>query len=415
MRKAALSRSRYRPGEAGRHHDSNRQLLGTWVDEASGGNGEIGGGPRWGLQKGEQEEGMSITRQERDRWAAVLERDSSCDGTFYYAVRTTGIFCRPSCPARRPNREHITYFETPSAAEDAGFRPCKRCRPTSPAASRSEAAVRHAQRYLDEHLEERVSLRDLAREVELSPHHLHRTFKRLVGLTPKAYQDAKRMERLKSELQRGATVSRATFEVGFGSSRALYEKADSGLGMTPGQYRRGGRGVTIRYTARETRFGTVLMAATERGICAVDLGDCVEDLLEALRADFPEATFRTDDASLTPWMDEITTQLDGADTGPGAATQLPTDLKGTEFQLRVWRALQEIPFGTTRSYGQVARAIGRPTAARAVAGACARNRTALLVPCHRVVRADGDTGGFRWGPELKKRLLERERQLSRNR
>lgn len=271
-------------------------------------------------------------------------------------------------------------------------------------ASAAEDAVPRARRFLEDHLDEEVTLERLAGEVGVSPFHLQRTFKRVVGLSPKAYQDAKRLERMKARLRAGDTVSRATFEAGFGSSRAVYEKADSGLGMTPGAYRRGGEGMTIRHQVGGTEFGDLIVAATERGICFVSLGESEGGLIEALRREYPRAALRPADGALASWVQAIRDHLAGRRPG----LDLPTDLTGTEFQRRVWRALQEIPYGETRSYKEVAGSIGRPTAARAVARACATNPVPLVVPCHRVVRSSGELGGYGLGVELKERLLERE-------
>jgi AraC family transcriptional regulator of adaptative response/methylated-DNA-[protein]-cysteine methyltransferase len=340
-----------------------------------------------------------------EAWAAVMARDRSYDGVFVYAVQTTGVYCRPSCPARRPRREHVRFYESPAAAEADGFRECRRCRPLRSEPSAAVARVERARAYLDAHLDEPVTLPVLAREVGMSPYHLQRIFKQHVGLSPKRYHDARRLEAFKRQLKGGATVSRATYEAGFRSSRALYTAAEAGLGMTPAAYRRGGLGVRVRYGITETPFGHLLVAATERGVCAVGLGDDESELMEWLRAELPRADLDRDEAGIAPWMSELVAHLAGMRPQP----DVPLDLAGTEFQMRVWRALQRIPYGSTRSYADVARAIGRPTSARAVARACASNRVALVVPCHRVVRGDGGLGGYRWGSERKRRLLEHER------
>lgn len=265
-------------------------------------------------------------------------------------------------------------------------------------------AVRRARDHLEEHLDDEVTLETLARVVGMSPSHLHRTFVRAMGLTPKAYQDALRMERFKRVVRNGHTVSRATFEAGFGSSRALYDKADAGLGMSPASYRKGGMGATIRYGTARTPLGTLLVAGTERGICSVAMGDGRDVLVESLLQEYPRAELRSDADAVSPWLGAIVEHLEGG----RSLSDLPLDVAATEFQRRVWQALRDIPRGETRSYGEVAEAVGRPGAARAVAGACAANPVALIVPCHRVVRADGSPGGYRWGLERKKRLLDRE-------
>jgi AraC family transcriptional regulator of adaptative response/methylated-DNA-[protein]-cysteine methyltransferase len=343
-----------------------------------------------------------------EAWTAVVERDGRYDGRFFYAVKTTGVFCRPSCASRRPNRENVSFFATTDAAETAGFRACKRCRPTStkpPIAIRTVAAARAL---LDASLDKPLTLEALAREVGLSPFHLQRMFKREVGLSPKKYVDMRRSEALRSELRRGETVSRATYGAGYGSSSRVYERSDAHLGMTPATYRRGGKGAHIRYAIVPTTFGRLLVGATDRGVCAVTLGDDDETVERALAAEYPYATRERSDDSLGAWVSAIARYLDGA----GPISDVPVDVDGTAFQRSVWQALQEIPYGATRSYTEVATAIGHPTAARAVARACASNRVALVIPCHRVVRESGSLGGYRWGVERKERLLAQERRES---
>jgi AraC family transcriptional regulator of adaptative response/methylated-DNA-[protein]-cysteine methyltransferase len=343
-------------------------------------------------------------------WNAVVERDGRFDGRFVYAVESTGVYCRPTCPSRRPRRSNVRFFAVPGEAERAGFRACRRCRPGE--TSRQAEAVQRACGYLESHLDEAPTLDDLAREVGMSPWHLHRTFKAALGLSPKQYAARLRAGRFKDELRGGESVAGATYGAGYGSSSRLYEKAGENLGMTPGAYRRGGRGMHIRYTLADSPFGRLLVGATDRGICAVSLGDgdrTDEDgpLEAALRREYPNAGIERDDEALRPWLDAVLPALDGPLESTGAR-ELPLDLQATAFQWRVWRALQEIPRGETRSYGEVAAALGQPTAARAVAQACASNRVALVVPCHRVVRGDGDPGGYRWGAERKRRILARE-------
>jgi len=337
--------------------------------------------------------------QER-AWQAILERDARCDGKFVYGVRTTGVACRPSCPSRRPLRANVEFFETREAALRAGFRPCGRCG-AEPATG--NAALERALAYLDRHLEDRVTLADLAREVGLSPHHLQRTFTRALGLSPRRYQERRRLDGFKRRVRRGEAVGEATYGAGFGSSRALYESARAGLGMTPATYRRGGRGETIRFTVLPSEAGQLLVAVTERGLCAVQLGDEDAALERELAGEFPNAAIERDDRGLRRWADDVVAAMRGVELA-----RLPLDLRGTAFQLRVWRALQEIPRGETRSYAEVAARIGRPGASRAVAQACASNRVAMLMPCHRIMRADGDPGGYRWGAERKRRILAAE-------
>jgi AraC family transcriptional regulator, regulatory protein of adaptative response / methylated-DNA-[protein]-cysteine methyltransferase len=341
---------------------------------------------------------------ESDAWTAVATRDASYDGAFVYAVRTTGVYCRPSCSSRQPRRENVGFFSSADEAENAGFRACKRCRPRSSKVGSRSDIVERAIAYLEEHASERTTLDTVAAAVGSSPFHLQRTFKREVGVSPKAYQDAKRMERLKAQLRTGDTVTRATFEAGFGSSRAVYDKAPSGLGMTPAKYRRGGAGVRIRYGVAKSALGWVLVASTEKGVCAVSFGGSERDLEEDLRGEFPSAEIERESREMSGWLREILSFVNGERSD----LSLPTDLSGTEFQLRVWKALQQIPYGATRTYREVAEQIGEPRSARAVARACATNRAALVVPCHRVVGQGGKLAGYRWGVERKRRLLERE-------
>ena len=341
-----------------------------------------------------------------DAWEAVLSRDRRGDGRFVYAVSSTRVYCRPSCPSRRPARSHVTFFDSPQLAESAGYRACLRCRPQSVAGSEAEERVERARRYLDDHADEPITLRQLAAHVGLSPFHLQRTFTRVVGLSPKAYQDAKRMERFTASLKRGETITNATYEAGFGSSSRLYARAHEDLGMTPSAFRSGGKGVTLRYTTVPTAVGRMLVAVTERGITAVSLGETEAALVASLRSDYPKAVFRRDRKGLEQPVSRLLQCLNGS----AAVGRLPLDVKATAFQRKVWQALQEIPRGQTRSYQQIARAIGQPTAARAVARACAGNPVAVAIPCHRVVRGNGQLAGYRWGLERKQRLLALERR-----
>ena len=342
-------------------------------------------------------------------WAAVIARDHTHDGEFVYAVSTTGVYCRPGCPSRHPLRRNVRFFTSPDGAEAAGFRACLRCRPRD-AATPGDRAVQAARAYLEAHLDERVTLTVLAREVGLSPHHLQRTFKRVVGVSPRQFAAALRADRLKHALRTEASVSRATYEAGYSGSSRAYDAADTHLGMTPAAYRQGGRGVRIRFATASTRLGRLLVAATERGLCAVTLGDDDRSLERALAEEYPEAVReRADgederDAELRAWVAAIVRYLDGAE----ARLTMPVDVAGTPFQQRVWESLRTIPYGATRSYAQVAAAVGAPKAVRAVASACARNRVALVIPCHRVVRSGGAPGGYRWGAERKRALLAQE-------
>jgi AraC family transcriptional regulator of adaptative response/methylated-DNA-[protein]-cysteine methyltransferase len=340
-----------------------------------------------------------------EAWRAVEDRDASADGRFVFAVRTTGVYCRPSCPARRPRRENVTFYAKPGQAEAAGFRPCRRCRPQSvlpsPAAQRVELAVE----YLDEHLDDAVTLAELGREVGMSPTHLQRTFKRFMGVSPAEYVRARRLERLKSGLQRGEKVLDATFEAGYGAASRAYDAAAAPLGMTPATYRAGGRGMHVYYAFADSPLGRLLVGATERGVAAVMLGDSDGELEAALREEYPNARLEPSRDGLEEWTEAVVATFDG----PGETLDLPLDVQATTFQWRVWKALRDIPRGETRSYGEIAAAIGAPRSTRAVARACATNPVALTVPCHRVVRKDGGLGGYRWGEGRKRRLLERER------
>ena len=338
---------------------------------------------------------------QRTAWAAIVARDARLDGRFVYAVRTTGVVCRPSCASRRPLRENVEIFPDVQRAVRAGYRRCARCGAEPVAAG---GAVERAVVFLEAHLEENVTLRDLGAAVGLSPAHLQRAFTRALGLSPRAFQQQRRLARWKARIRGGASVGEATYAAGYGSSRALYEGARAGLGMTPAAYRRGGRGEQIRYAVVPTDVGRLLVATTARGVCAVELGDDDAILAAELGREFPRAELIHDEGAAEAWTREIA----AATAGAGAA--VPLDLRGTAFQLRVWRALRDIPRGETRSYAEVAARIGCPTGARAVARACAANRVALLVPCHRVVRGTGDAGGYRWGAERKERLLAAERE-----
>jgi AraC family transcriptional regulator, regulatory protein of adaptative response / methylated-DNA-[protein]-cysteine methyltransferase len=338
-------------------------------------------------------------------WAAVMGRDGQRDGTFVYAVTSTGVYCRPSCPSRRPHRQNVLFFDVPDAAEHAGFRACRRCKPRDEAAP-TAAMIEKVRTYIDAHLDARIMLSRLAEHVGVSTFHLQRTFKRETGLSPAQYAAARRAERFRQELKQGANVTRATYDAGYSSSSRLYAVSNAQLGMTPSAYRRGGRGMHIRYATADTAFGRLLVAGTERGVCFVELGDDDRALEAGLAAEYPLATREQAPAELRDWMSAVLTTLDGSSS---QGTAVPLDVKATDFKWRVWRALQEIPYGETRSYAEVAAAIGAPRAVRAVANACATNNAALVIPCHRVIGSNGTLTGYRWGVERKRRLLEHER------
>ena len=338
-----------------------------------------------------------------EAWTAVAGRDRRYDGRFVYAVRTTGVYCRPSCPSRRPAVANVVFYHDAANAERAGFRACKRCQPgANGAAIGAAAAVRGAAAFIDAHVDERITLSTLARETGLSPFHLQRVFRRELGVTPREYQQARRLDRLRAQLRRGDTVSRATYDAGFGSPSRVYEQAGPRLGMTPAVYRRGGKGLQIRFAIVPSPLGQLLVAASQNGVCAVSLGDSHDQLEQRLRGEFPRAVIESDeDGSLAALAGRVLAHV----RGEGPAHDLPLDVRGTAFQQLVWRTLLSIPYGETRSYAQVAAAIGQPTAMRAVAQACAANPVAIVIPCHRVVRSDGALGGYAGGVERKERLL----------
>ena len=338
-------------------------------------------------------------------WAALEKRDGAAAGRFFYGVRTTGVYCRPGCTSRLPLRRNTVFFETTEAAEEAGLRACKRCRPTeASAASRHLTAIEKACDLLRSS-ETTPSLGELADAACISRFHFHRVFKQITGVTPREYARSQRIGRLGEKLDSGEPIAASIYASGFGSSSRAYEAAPAGLGMTPGRRRRGGRGETIRFVTVATPLGWALVAATERGICMTALGDDRGSLATALRQRFPAAAVIAEDAGLKEWADRIVRFI----TAPDQNLDLPLDIRGTAFQARVWRALQKIPLGKTVSYSEIAEALGQPTAVRAVAQACAANKLALIVPCHRVIRSDGDLGGYRWGLERKQALLARER------
>jgi AraC family transcriptional regulator of adaptative response/methylated-DNA-[protein]-cysteine methyltransferase len=338
-------------------------------------------------------------------WQAVEARDASQDGSFVFAVSSTGVYCRPSCPSRRPRRENVAFFRRPDEAEKAGYRACLRCRPKSAGHGIAEEA-RAICRYIEQHLDEPLTLTRLGTEFHQSPFHLQRKFKAVLGITPRAYADSCRMNQLKSNLRAGHSVTRAMYDAGYSSSSRLYERTASQLGMTPDKYRRGAIAAPIRYTCADSPLGRMLIAATDKGICAIQFANSDEELEQGLRHEFPFAIRKHDDGAMREWKENLLRQMRGQKLN----SALPLDIQATAFQRRVWSYLQKIPFGETRSYAAVAKGIGRPTATRAVARACATNPVAIAIPCHRVVRKDGEEGGYRWGAERKKTLLKLEAQ-----
>jgi AraC family transcriptional regulator of adaptative response/methylated-DNA-[protein]-cysteine methyltransferase len=350
----------------------------------------------------------NISEPERDasRWLSVARHDRRADGRFVYAVRSTGVYCRPSCPSRRPARSRVRFFDTADDAEQAGFRACKRCRPDQFAAADPWLdKIRRACVYLA-NVEGHPSLTTLARRLGGSPYHLQRNFKRIVGVTPREFADQSRLTKVKHRLRGGLDVTTALLEAGYASSSRFYERAASKLGMAPSRYKAGGAGMTVRYTVVPSPLGRLLVAATDRGVCAVTMGDNDRGLERALAEEYPASTIRRDRGALAKWTRQVLAHL----AGRLPRLDLPLDVRATAFQWQVWNALAAIPSGQTRSYAEIATAIGRPRAARAVARACATNPVALAIPCHRVVPAAGGIGGYRWGGERKKALLAGETQ-----
>ncbi len=345
-----------------------------------------------------------------NRWQAVLARDPSQDGIFVFAVSSTGVYCRPSCPSRRPRRENVTFFLKPDDAEKAGYRACLRCRPKAIGGNRQAEMVKAVCRYIEQHLDEPVTLNRLGSEFHQSPFHLQRSFKAVLGISPRAYADSCRVNQLKRNLQAGHSVTRAMYDAGYSSSSRLYERTASQLGMTPDKYRRGAIAAPIRYTCADSPLGRMLIAATDKGICTIQFADSDDELEHGLKHEFPFAVRRRDDDAMESWKQDLLTQMKGERLK--SSLSLPLDIQATAFQRRVWTYLQSIPLGATRSYGEVAKAIGQPTATRAVARACATNRIAVAIPCHRVVRTDGDMGGYRWGVGRKKALLNLEQEAA---
>jgi len=342
--------------------------------------------------------------RDEERWQAVKRRDSALDGKFVFAVRTTGIYCRPSCASRPAKRENVTFFMTGAEAEKAGYRACKRCRPDKLGAPDPQVqAVKRACERI-ETAEEAPKLAELAASAGLSPYHFHRVFKAITGVTPKAYAAETRARRAADKLRTAGTVTEAIYAAGFNSSSRFYEHTDARLGMTPGAVRRGGAGAVIRFAVGEASLGAVLVAATDKGVCAIMLGDDPDALVRDLQDRFPRAELKGGDAEFERMVAEVV----GLVEAPGQRLDLPLDIRGTAFQQRVWAALQAIPPGKTATYTEIARAIGQPTAVRAVAQACGANPLAIAIPCHRVVRADGDLSGYRWGVERKRKLIDRE-------
>jgi AraC family transcriptional regulator of adaptative response/methylated-DNA-[protein]-cysteine methyltransferase len=341
------------------------------------------------------------------RWKAVVARDAKADGTFYYAVTTTGVYCRPSCPARRPRPEHVHLYETRAEAEQAGFRPCQRCQPQQPSLAEQHASlVAQACRFIAT-AEEVPDLEALARHVGVSRYHFHRIFKATTGVTPHAYIVAHRTQKVRKHLGSSDTITDALYDAGYHSSGQFYETSNEILGMTPSHFRAGGAQTEIRFALGECSLGSILVATSERGVCAILLGDDPERLVHNLQDQFPQATLIGGEHE----FDQLVAKVVGLVEAPTLGLDLPLDIRGTAFQQRVWQVLRGIPAGSTVSYAEIARRIGAPKSVRAVAQACSANRLAVAIPCHRVVRTDGALSGYRWGVERKRALLEREAQV----
>lgn len=351
--------------------------------------------------------------QEEQCWQAVLEKDAAADGEFVFGVRSTGIYCKPSCPSRKPRRNQVSFYATRLEAEQAGFRPCRRCRPDQTMKPSTELVVQLCS-YIEENLSHDLTLACLGRAVGMSPYHLQRVFKQATGISPRQYAEARRLESFKARLKAGEAVTSALYSAGYGSSSRLYERAPSHLGMTPTVYQRGGMGMTITYTITDCpqNLGRLLVATTERGVCAVFLSDCDEELIAFLTREYPAAYISRDIAGLhCEWVEAILYYLAG-NGGQSLQKQIPLDIQSTAFQWRVWQQLLAIPYGQTRTYKEIAQELGDVKKARAVGQACASNPVALIIPCHRVVHTDGDPSGYRWGDERKQLLLAQEQDLT---
>ena len=354
---------------------------------------------------GETDLANPVDRRAREYWRAVCQRDRSADGRFVYGVRSTGIYCRPSCGARRARRENVTFYADGAAAERAGFRPCKRCKPSA-AAPQDERAARIAQACRQiEAAADMPDLDELAQAAGLSRFHFHRLFKTVTGVTPKAYGDQLRAQRVQAALAQGGAVTEAIYDAGFNSSGRFYADATARLGMTPSAYRAGGEGAAIRFAVGQCSLGAILVAASEKGVCAILLGDDPAALVDDLERRFRKATLIGGDRDFERWVALVV----GFVEAPAKGLDLPLDLRGTAFQQHVWQALRDIPAGSTASYAEIAKRLGQPSAARAVAQACAANKVAVAIPCHRVVGQDGGLSGYRWGIARKRALLTREK------
>ncbi len=357
------------------------------------------------MRTGEANNAAAFSNDE-ERWTAVLQRDNGADGIFYYSVRTTGVYCRPSCASRPALRKNVRFHASCEEAEQAGFRACKRCRPNSPSLAEQHATGVAKACRLIETADEMPNLDALAEVAAMSRFHFHRVFKAITGVTPKAYAAARRAQRVRDELPKHSTVTEAIYDAGFNSNGRFYATSAEVLGMAPANFRAGGTGESIRFAVGECSLGSILVAATDKGICAIALGEDPDALLQDLQDRFPKAQLVGGDGK----FEKLVARVVGFVEAPALGLDLPLDVRGTAFQQRVWQALREIPAGATASYAQVAARIGAPKSTRAVAQACASNAIAVAIPCHRVIRNDGGLSGYRWGVERKRALLEREAQ-----
>lgn len=345
-----------------------------------------------------------VSSSQNQKWTMVLARDLAADGDFVYAVKSTGIFCRPTCPSRRPRREQVEFFDSSAEAQQAGYRPCRRCTPEQ--SNAQTETIKDACRYIERNLDETLHLAEMAQHAGLSPFHFQRLFKRALGITPRQYQQARRAEKFKTSLHGASSVTDAIYDAGYSSSSRAYETSTSHLGMTPAEFQQRGKGAEIKFTVIATSLGKLLIAATARGVCCVRFGGSEQVLARELEQEFSAATLKRRDEELQGIAAEICGLIEGA-TLP---REIPLDIRGTVFQQIVWNALRQIPSGETRSYEAVARSIGKPRAVRAVANACGANPVAVVVPCHRVVQKNGSIAGYRWGVERKAALLNKERE-----
>ena len=340
-----------------------------------------------------------------ERWKAVLARDGSKDGSFVFGVRSTGVYCKPSCPAKHPHIEQVAFFQGPDAAESSGFRACKRCHPNRTEAPSGAEMVQRVCEYITRNIERKLTLVSLSREAGISPFHFQRVFKKQLGMSPRQYVEARRLEHVKNSLRQGETVTNAIYGAGFTSKGRLYEKTPTGLGVNPGTFRRGGEGLSIHYTIIDSPIGRLLLGATGKGLCAVCIGASDEAVESALKEDYYAADLYRNDRQMKSWALEFSHYFDGNEF----PKQLPIDVQATAFQWKVWKQIQSIPYGETTTYTKIAQRMGKPLAVRAVANACARNHVALLIPCHRIIGKNGDLRGYRWGLKRKQNLLSLER------